>query len=85
MPKTLKSRHKKLIHTIMKTLLKAFIVVIIIIGGVLIIVVGKKPFPEPECLVCGINLIRILGIAEVILGLGALVIQANLTEKQRTF
>lgn len=69
----------------MKTLLRAFIVVIIIIGGVLIIFVGKKPFPEPECLVCGINLIRTLGIAEVILGLGALVIQANLSEKQRTF
>jgi hypothetical protein len=67
----------------MKTLLKIFIVVIIIIGGVIIIVVGKKPFPEPECLVCGPNLVRILGIAEVILGLGALVIQGNLLEKQR--
>lgn len=67
----------------MKTLLRVFIVVIIILGGVLIIVVGKKPFPEPECIVCGVNLIRTLGIAEVILGLGALVIQANLTEKQR--
>ncbi|SEW43440.1 hypothetical protein SAMN05421841_3070 [Chryseobacterium wanjuense] len=67
----------------MKTLLKVFIVVIIIIGGVLIIIVGKKPFPEPECLVCGPNLVRILGIAEVILGLGALVIQGNLIEKQR--
>ncbi|WP_449400083.1 hypothetical protein [Chryseobacterium wanjuense] len=67
----------------MKTLLKVFIVVIIIIGGVLIIIVGKKPFLEPECLVCGPNLVRILGIAEVILGLGALVIQGNLVEKQR--
>ncbi|KFF09282.1 hypothetical protein [Chryseobacterium luteum] len=67
----------------MKTLLRVFIVVIIILGGVLIIVVGKKPFPKPECIVCGVNLIRTLGIAEVILGLGALVIQANLTEKQR--
>ena len=67
----------------MKTLLKVFIVVIIIIGGVLIIIVGKKPFPEPECLVCGPNLVRILGIAEVILGLGALVIQGNVMEKQR--
>lgn len=69
----------------MKTLLTALIVVIIIIGGVLIIVVGKRPFPEPECIVCGINLIRILGIAEVILGLGALVIQSNMIEKQRNF
>ncbi len=67
----------------MKTLLKVFIVVIIIIGGVLIIIVGKKPFPEPECIVCEPNLVRILGIAEVILGLGALVIQGNLIEKQR--
>ncbi|ALR32139.1 hypothetical protein ATE47_17150 [Chryseobacterium sp. IHB B 17019] len=67
----------------MKALLRIFIVVIIIIGGVLIIVVGKKPFPEPECIVCGPNLVRILGIAEVILGLGALVIQGNLMEKQR--
>jgi len=69
----------------MKTLLTALIVVIIIIGGVLIIVVGKRPFPEPECIVCGINLIRILGIAEIILGLGALVIQSNMIEKQRNF
>ncbi|SEN01929.1 hypothetical protein [Chryseobacterium taichungense] len=68
----------------MKALLRAFIVVIIIIGGVLIIVAGKKPFPEPECLVCGPNLVRILGIAEVIIGLGALVIQGNLIQKQRT-
>jgi len=67
----------------MKTLLRAFIVVIIIIGGVLIIVVGKKPFPEPDCLACGINLVRILAIAEVVLGLGALAIQRNLIEKQR--
>ncbi len=69
----------------MKTLLTALIVVIIIIGGVLIIVVGKRPFPEPECIVCGINLVRTLGIAEIILGLGALVIQSNLTDKQRNF
>lgn len=69
----------------MKTLLRVFIVIIIILGGVIIIVVGKKPFPEPECLVCGMNLVRTLGIAEVILGIGALVIQGNLIEKQRTF
>ncbi|MDR6921379.1 MULTISPECIES: hypothetical protein [Chryseobacterium] len=69
----------------MKTLLTALIVVIIIIGGVLIIVVGKRPFPEPECIVCGINLIRILGIAEIILGLGALIIQSNMIEKQRNY
>ncbi|MCJ7933959.1 MAG: hypothetical protein MUW56_10070 [Chryseobacterium sp.] len=69
----------------MKALLKAIIVIIIIIGGVIIIIVGKKPFPEPECIVCGPNLVRILGIAEVVLGLGALAIQGNLTEKQRTF
>ncbi|KMQ69737.1 hypothetical protein ACM39_01420 [Chryseobacterium sp. FH2] len=67
----------------MKTLLRAIIVIIIIIGGVIIIVVGKKPVPEPECLVCGPNLVRMLGIAEIILGLGALVIQGNLIEKQR--
>jgi hypothetical protein len=68
----------------MKTLLRVFIVIIIILGGVIIIVVGKKPFPEPECIVCGMNLVRTLGIAEVILGIGALVIQGNLIEKQRT-
>jgi hypothetical protein len=67
----------------MKSVLRVFIVLIIIIGGVLIIVAGKKPFPEPQCLVCGPNLMRILGIAEIILGLGALVIQGNLIEKQR--
>ncbi|EJL75125.1 hypothetical protein PMI13_00602 [Chryseobacterium populi] len=67
----------------MKALLRTIIVIIIIIGGVIIIIVGKKPFPEPECIVCGFNLIRILGIAEVVLGLGALVIQGNLIEKQR--
>lgn len=68
----------------MKTVLKALIVVIIIIGGVLIFVAGKRPFPEPECLVCGPNLVRILGIAEVLMGLGALVIQGNLIQKQRS-
>lgn len=67
----------------MKTVLKALIVVIIIIGGVLIFVAGR-PFPESECLVCGPNLVRILGIAEVLMGLGALVIQGNLIQKQRS-
>jgi len=66
----------------MKTLLKIFIVVIIIIGGI-IIIIGKGPIPEPECIVCGSNLIRFLGIAEVILGIGAIAIQGNLIEKQR--
>lgn len=69
----------------MKALLKAIIVIIIIIGGAIIIIIGKKPFPEPECIVCGPNLVTILGIAEIVLGLGALVIQGNLTEKERTF
>jgi len=68
----------------MKLLLKAIIVIIIIIGGVIIIVIGRKPIPEPDCIVCGDNLIRILGIAEVILGLGALIIQGNLIEKKRS-
>lgn len=67
----------------MKSLLRVFIVIIIIIGGILIIIGGKKPFPEPECIVCGPNFVRILGIAEVIIGLGALVIQGNLLQKQR--
>lgn len=67
----------------MKALLRAIIVIIIIIGGIIIIIVGKKPFPEPECIVCGLNLIRILGIAEIVLGLGALAIQGSLIEKQR--
>jgi hypothetical protein len=67
----------------MKALLRVIIVIIIIIGGVIIIVIGKKPFPEPECLVCGLNLVRVLGIAEIVLGLGALIIQGSLVEKER--
>jgi len=66
-----------------KTLLRVLIVIIIIIGGVIIIVIGKKPFPEPECIVCGTNLITMLGIVEIVLGLGALVVQGGLVEKQR--
>ncbi|MBK1894777.1 hypothetical protein [Chryseobacterium paridis] len=66
-----------------KNLLRVLIVIIVIIGGVIIIVIGKKPFPEPECIVCGTKLITMLGIVEVILGLGALVVQRNLFDKQR--
>ena len=50
------------------SLLRALIVIIIIIGGVIIIII-RGPFPpEPECLVCGKNLLNILGISEVVLG-----------------
>jgi len=66
-----------------KAILRVLIVIIIIIGGVIIIVIGKKPFPEPECIVCGTNLITMLGIAEVVLGLGALVVQGGVIDKQR--
>ncbi|WP_395046521.1 hypothetical protein [Flavobacterium sp.] len=49
-------------------------VVFIIIGGI-IFFIGRKPFPKPECIVCGDNILSILGFVEVILGAIALNIQ----------
>ena len=49
-------------------LLRLIIVIIIIIGGVIIIIIIRGPIPKPPCLVCGLNLVKFLGIAEVILG-----------------
>lgn len=49
-----------------KNLFIIIMVIIIIVGGVIIIIV--KPIPEPICLVCGNSLVRLLGIAQVVLG-----------------
>lgn len=45
------------------------IIIIIILGGVIVIIIIRGPIPpDPPCAVCGINAIKPLGIAEVILG-----------------
>lgn len=49
-------------------------IVFIIIGGI-IFFIGRKPFPKPECIVCGDNILSILGFVEVILGAIALNLQ----------
>ncbi|MEO4004856.1 hypothetical protein E6C50_07715 [Flavobacterium supellecticarium] len=54
-----------------KLIFRAVMVIIIIIGGV-IIIIGRKPIPEPICIVCGRNILTFLGIIEVVLGAIAL-------------
>lgn len=57
-----------------RNFLRVIMVVFIIIGGI-IIFIGRKPFPKPECIVCGDNILSILGLVEVILGAIALNLQ----------
>lgn len=47
------------------------IIVIIIIGGTIIIIIVRGPgLPDPPpCAVCGLNGLKYLGIAEVLLGI----------------
>ena len=48
-----------------------FIIIIIIIGGTIIIIIVRGPIlPDPPpCLVCGLNGLKYLGIAEAVLGI----------------
>ncbi|MGX7666362.1 hypothetical protein [Flavobacterium pedocola] len=61
--------------------LRVLMVIIMIIGGIMIII-GRKPHPEPICIVCGDNLQSILGIVEVVLGAIALNLQNKLFKEQ---
>ncbi len=61
----------------LNSLLRVFIVIMIIIG-VLIIFIGKPILPEPPCIACGSNLVNLAGIAEMILGVAALVVQGKI-------
>ncbi|MFM6924747.1 MAG: hypothetical protein ACKOU7_04540 [Ferruginibacter sp.] len=47
------------------------IIIIIIIGGTIIIIIVRGPIlPDPPpCLVCGLNGLKYLGIAEALLGI----------------
>jgi hypothetical protein len=47
------------------------IIIILIIGGTIIIIIVHGPIlPDPPpCLVCGLNGLKYLGIAEVVLGI----------------
>jgi len=54
----------------LRNLFRVLIIIIIILGGVIIIVV--KPIPEPICIVCGNGLVKLIGIAQVVLGALAL-------------
>jgi hypothetical protein len=65
------------------SLLRLLIVIIIIIGGVIIIIIGRGPIPEPECIVCGGNLVRLLAISEVVLGAIALGTLAKITAQAK--
>lgn len=62
-------------------LLRVLIVIIIIIGGVIIIILGLPQPPEPICLACGANGLKLLGIAEMVLGAAALITANKLTNK----
>jgi len=64
------------------SLLRVLIVIIIIIGGVIIIII-RVPIPEPQCIVCGTNLVRILGIAEIVLGAISLGLVGRLKQTTR--
>jgi hypothetical protein len=67
-----KSRRKLNIMKLSSLLRWVIVVIIIIIiaGGTIIIIVVRGPVPEPPpCPACGINLIKLLGIAEVVLGI----------------
>ena len=59
-----------------RNFLRVIMIVFIIIGGI-IFFIGRKPFPKPECIVCGDNILSILGFIEVILGAIALNIQGK--------
>jgi hypothetical protein len=48
------------------------IIIIIILGGVIVIIIIRGPVPDPPCAVCGFNVIKPLGIAEVVLGIVSL-------------
>ncbi|WP_177735438.1 MULTISPECIES: hypothetical protein [Flavobacterium] len=54
-----------------RVIFRVIMVIIIIIGGI-IIIIGRKPIPEPICIVCGDNILSLLGFAEVVLGAIAL-------------
>ncbi|WP_300566908.1 hypothetical protein [Flavobacterium sp.] len=54
-----------------RNLLSVIMIAFIIVGGI-IFFIGKKPHPEPQCIVCGDNILSILGFVEVILGAIAL-------------
>lgn len=54
----------------LRNLFRVLIVIIIILGGVIIIII--KPIPEPICTVCGNGLVRLLGLAQIVLGALAL-------------
>jgi hypothetical protein len=64
-----------------RNLIRAFIVIIIIIGGIIIIIIGQIPKPDPPpCIVCGANLARLGGIAEVILGIAAFAVAGRIND-----
>lgn len=66
-------------------LLRLLIAIIIIVGGIIIIIIGRPIPPEPSCIACGVNLAKIGGIAEMILGVAALLVQnkiANISKGQ---
>ena len=59
------------------SLLRVFYILIIIVGGVLLFFVGKPIPPEPPCIMCGSNIVNLGAIAEMILGVAALVVQGK--------
>jgi len=64
------------------SLLRLIIVIIIIIGGTIIIIIIRGPIPNPpECTVCG--QIKLLGIAEVLLGIVSLVLFNKVVSRDR--
>ena len=60
------------------------IIIIIIIGGTIIIIIVRGPVPgPPPCLVCGLNGIKFLGIAEVLLGIASLGLISKIKNSQK--
>ena len=61
------------------------IIIIIIIGGAIIIIIVRGPIlPDPPpCLVCGLNGLKYLGIAEAVLGIISLGLISKIRNTER--
>ncbi len=66
-------------------LVRVLVIIIIIIGGVIIIIIrGPRP-PEPECTVCGNNLVTMLGATQVLFGAVSLVLMSKINSATKDF
>lgn len=69
-------------------MLAVIIIIIIIIGGTIVVIVIRTPIPippdPPPCPACGVNLVKWLGIAEVVLGILSLGLLNTIRNRQKS-